>query len=110
MDIDRSSIDDVVVMTLTGKLDVAGSQKAQETLLPAVTSGGKVIVDMTACDYVASSGLRVLLIVAKQAAVAGCRAVLCGVQPLVRDVIAMTGFDEVLEAFPTRLDALAALA
>jgi anti-anti-sigma factor len=110
VDIEKSNIDGVVVVTLAGKLDVAGSQKAQEALVPAVTPGGKLVIDMTACDYVASSGLRVLLITAKQAAVEGCRAVLCGVQPLVWDVIVMTGFEDMLEAFPTQPDALAALA
>lgn len=110
MDIDRTSIDDIVVVTLAGRLDVVGSQKAQEILTPVVSQGGKLIIDMTPCDYVASSGLRVLLITAKQAAVSGSRVVLCGVQPPVWDVIAMTGFEDVLEAFSTRSDALAALA
>lgn len=110
MDIESTSIDDVAVVTLAGRLDVVGSQKAQEALTPVVSQGGRLIIDMAACDYVASSGLRVLLITAKQAAVSGSRVVLCGVRPAVWDVIAMTGFEDVLEAFGTRSEALAALA
>ena len=110
MQIDKTLLDDVVVVRLIGKLDVAGSRAAQDAISPAITPGGKLVVDMTHCDYVASSGLRALLITAKQAAMTGCAAVLCGVQPLVWDVIAMTGFEDVLKAFPTQADALAALA
>jgi anti-sigma B factor antagonist len=110
VDVEESRINDVNIVKLTGKLDTAGAQTAQDALMPNVSSGGKLIVDMTDCEYVASSGLRVLLITAKQAALVGCTAVLCGVQPLVWDVIVMTGFEDVLETFPTQADALAKLA
>ncbi|ACZ31873.1 anti-sigma-factor antagonist [Xylanimonas cellulosilytica DSM 15894] len=110
MDTSTTTVDGVVVVTLTGKLDNTGSQTAQAALVPAIVPGGALVIDMTACDYVASSGLRVLLIAAKQAAMAGCRAVLCGVRPAVWDVIVMTGFEDVLAAYPTQADALSALA
>ena len=109
MDIKESLVEGARVVKLSGKLDTAGSRTAQDALVPGISPGGKLIIDMTDCGYVASSGLRVLLITAKQAALAGCRAVLCGVQPLVWDVIVMTGFEGVLETFPPQADAVAGL-
>jgi anti-anti-sigma factor len=109
VDIEESLAEDVRVVRLTGKMDAVGSRTAQDALMPSISSGRKLIIDMTDCGYVASSGLRVLLITAKQAALVGCRAVLCGVQPLVWDVIVMTGFEGVLETFPTLADAIAEL-
>ncbi|GAB2470631.1 STAS domain-containing protein [Xylanimonas ulmi] len=109
MNIDKTAVDGAAVVALAGRLDNAGSQVAREALITAIEPGGRLVIDMTACDYVASSGLRVLLIAAKQAAMAGCKAVLCGVQPAVWDVIVMTGFEDVLEAFGDRTQALAAL-
>ncbi|MDR1663854.1 MAG: STAS domain-containing protein [Clostridiales bacterium] len=97
------------IFKINGRLDVLGSQKAQDEIIPAIPKGGKLILDMTDCDYVASSGLRVLLIAAKQSAAAGCKTVLAGVQPMVWDVILMTGFEDVLEAYPTQKDALSSL-
>jgi len=97
------------IFEISGKLDVTGSQKAQEIIIPAICEGGKIIIDMTRCEYVASSGLRVMLIVAKQSAIANCKTVLAGVQPLVWDVIALTGFEDVLESYPSQADAIAVL-
>jgi anti-sigma B factor antagonist len=102
-------VDDVRIVRLAGKMDTVGARTAQDALVPNISAGQKLIIDMTDCEYVASSGLRVLLIAAKQAAQVGCRAVLCGVQPLVWDVIVMTGFEDVLERFPTQADAIAGL-
>lgn len=109
MNIEESRVKDVDIVKLAGKMDTVGSRAAQDALMPNISSRGKLIVDMTDCEYVASSGLRVLLITAKQAALVGCRAVLCGVKPMVWDVIAMTGFEDVLETFPNQADALADL-
>jgi anti-anti-sigma factor len=110
MEIIKKNENSVDILEIIGKLDVSGSQKAQETIIAAIQKDGKMIIDMAKCDYVASSGLRVLLIIAKQSAMAGCKTVLCGVQPLVWDVIVMTGFEDVLEAFPSQAEAAAALA
>lgn len=109
MEIFKSKVDSIDVFELHGKLDVTGSQRATEEILPAIPKGGKLVLDMTECDYVASSGLRVLLITAKQSAAGGCKTVLAGVRELVWDVIVMTGFEDVLPAYPTKDDALAAL-
>lgn len=109
MRVSTQRVDGVTVVTLDGRLDVTGSQTAHDALLKEVRPGGRLVVDMTGCDYVASSGLRVLLIVAKQSATANCTTVLCGVQDFVRDVIEMTGFENLLAIHPDRAAALAAL-
>ena len=110
MEIIKSKQGGIDIFEIRGKLDVTGSQAAQETIIPAIPPDGRLVVDMTECAYVASSGLRVLLIIAKQSAVAGCATVLANVQPLVWDVIVMTGFEDILEAYPTRADAVASFA
>jgi anti-anti-sigma factor len=110
VEITKKQISSIDIFELAGKLDVTGSQQAQETIVSAIPKGGKVIIDMSKCDYVASSGLRVLLIIAKQSAMADCKAVLAGVKPLVWDVIINTGFEDVLESHPTQEAAVTALA
>jgi anti-anti-sigma factor len=110
VEITKKQIDSINVFELAGKLDVTGSQVAQETIISAIPKNGKIIIDMSNCSYVASSGLRVLLIIAKQSALADCKTVLAGVKPMVWDVIVMTGFEDVLESYPTQEAAAAALA
>jgi len=109
MDITKRQIGTVCVFGLSGKLDVLGSKQTQERIVPDLTKGGKIVVDMSPCDYVASSGLRVLLIIAKQSAMAECRTVLAGVKPMVWDVIVSTGFEDVLAAYPSVEEAVGAL-
>jgi anti-anti-sigma factor len=109
MEIVKKQIESIIVFELSGKLDVGGSKQAQEQIIPALTKDGKYILDMSQCAYVASSGLRVLLITAKQSAATGCKTVIAGVQDMVWDVITSTGFEDVLEAFPSVDDALGVL-
>ena len=49
---------------------------------------------MTACNYVSSSGLRVLLYTKKVAAAKGLKVCLKGVGAEVQDIMAVTGFNE----------------
>ena len=109
MDVTIKKEGSVDVIEINGQLDVSGSEKAQEAVLSAITKDGKLVIDMSRCDYVASSGLRSLLIIGKQSAQLNCETVLAGVQPLVWDVIVMTGFEDVLKAYSTQEDAVAAL-
>jgi anti-anti-sigma factor len=109
MDLVKKKDGAIDIFEINGKLDVTGSQQAQETIVPIIPKDGKLIIDMANVDYVASSGLRILLILAKQSQILNCKTVIAGVQPLVWDVIVMTGFEDVLESFPSQADALVAL-
>ena len=99
MEITRKKIDTIEVFELNGKLDVVGSKIVQQEILPILAKDLKILIDMTGCSYVASSGLRVLLIIAKQSAMVSCTSALANVQPLVWDVITSTGFEEVLATY-----------
>lgn len=96
-----------VVVALDGRLDTA-SAGAVEARLLALLERGAVVADLGAVRYVSSAGLRVLLKAAKAARAAGRGFVLCGLQPSVRDVFEMSGFDRVIAAYPGREAALAA--
>jgi len=112
MKIVQEVIDGVMVLQLVGRLDVLGSQVALDGMLNSLTpaaQGKKIVLDMSECDYVASSGLRTLLIAAKQAVRLGGKLVMAAPQPLVLDIITTAGFDEVIELYPALPDAIAAV-
>jgi anti-sigma B factor antagonist len=52
-----------------------------------------VVLDMTACKYISSSGLRVLLYTKKVAASKGQKLYLKGVSDEVKDIMDVTGFN-----------------
>ena len=86
-------IDGKLVATLCGELDTAAAPEAEIALQPLLKAQGKdILIDCTDLEYIASSGLRLLLSVLKQAQPVGSRVTLKNVNEVVRDVLDLTGF------------------
>jgi anti-anti-sigma factor len=91
-------IDGKLVAKLCGELDTAAAPETEQALQPLLESGGKdIIIDCTELDYIASSGLRILLGIRKKATELGSRVVLKNVGDAVRDVLDLTGFISIFE-------------
>ena len=91
-------IDDKYVATLDGEMDTAAALEAEEVLKPIYNSNGKdVIIDCTNLEYIASSGLRILLSILKGAKAAGSKVVLRGVNDDIKNVFKLTGFINIFE-------------
>lgn len=91
-------IDGKLVATLCGELDTAAALETEKALEPLLHSEGKeVILDCSQLEYIASSGLRILLSILKQAKSVGTRVVLKNVNDVVRDVLELTGFVSIFE-------------
>lgn len=81
------------IATLNGEMDTAAALEAEEVLKPLYKTDGKdVIVDCTKLEYIASSGLRILLSILKGAKAGGSRVVMKGVNEDIQTVFKMTGF------------------
>jgi anti-sigma B factor antagonist len=91
-------IDGKYVATLEGEMDTAAALEVEETLKPLYTSDGKdVIIDCTNLEYIASSGLRILISILKGAKSAGSRVVMRGVNDDIKNVFKLTGFINIFE-------------
>lgn len=91
-------IDGKLVAILSGEMDTAASGEAESTMRPLCDSGGKeVVIDCTELEYIASSGLRVLLNILKKVKAGGSRIVLKNVNEVIRDVLEVTGFISLFE-------------
>jgi anti-sigma B factor antagonist len=75
------------------ELDSFNSEEVQKGILDLLEQGGSVVLDMTACKYISSSGLRVLLYTKKVAASKGQKLYLKGVSDEVKDIMDVTGFN-----------------
>jgi len=96
MNITKKQENDVLVITLDGKLDTSTAPTLQACFPDVFDHMGKVQLDLTNLQYVSSAGLRVFLIGAKQAEAKGIPLVLTGVSESVFEVFKMTGFDKIL--------------
>ena len=86
------------VATLLGELDTAAAVEVEEILKPLYTSDGKdVVIDCTDLEYIASSGLRILISILKGAKAAGSRVVMRGVNDDIKNVFKLTGFISIFE-------------
>ena len=65
---------------------------------PLYQSNGKdVIIDCTELEYIASSGLRILLSILKGAKASGSKVVMKGVNDDIKNVFKLTGFISLFE-------------
>ena len=90
--------DGKLVAVLSGELDTAAVVEMESALQPLFESEGKdLVIDCTELEYIASSGLRVLLNLFKKAKAQGDRMVLKNVNEVIRDVLELTGFISIFE-------------
>ena len=74
------------------RLDSFNYQQVQDGILAILEKGSNVLIDMNACNYISSTGLRVLLYSKKVAAAKGLKVCLKGICGEVKDVMDVTGF------------------
>ncbi|MBR2151270.1 MAG: STAS domain-containing protein [Prevotella sp.] len=87
-----------IVATLEGEMDTAAAMEAEEILKPLYkTDGREVIIECGKLEYIASSGLRILLSILKGAKSNGSRVVLKNVNDDIKNVFKLTGFISIFE-------------
>jgi len=86
------------LVTLEGELDTAAAVEVEQTLQPLYNSNGKdVIIDCTELEYIASSGLRILISVLKGAKAGGSKVIIRNLNDDIKDVFKLTGFINLFE-------------
>ncbi len=98
LDLAHSLHDGVLVLRPSGRLDAgtaADFTDRVEALAPTCASG-RIVLDLEVLDYISSAGLRVVLAAAKAARAKGGGMTLCGLRGNVAQVMAVSGFDQVL--------------
>jgi anti-sigma B factor antagonist len=98
------------LVVLRGKLDVAGASSIE--LKFSATAGARkaVVVDLSGVSFVASMGMRLLLLVGKTMAARGGKMALLSPVPDVASVLRTAGIDTVIPIYGARDAAVAAVA
>ena len=91
-------IENKIVATLVGELDTTAAIEVEEALKPLLdTHGRDIVIDCTDLEYIASSGLRILLSILKGAKANGSKVVMRGMNDDIKNVFRMTGFINLFE-------------
>lgn len=94
-----------VVISPTGRLDSNSSSILEKVLTAQLQQGRSwLFVDMVDVEYIASSGLKVLVSAWRRAQEHDGDVILSGLGPRITEIFEMVGFDMLFEIFPT-LDA-----
>jgi anti-sigma B factor antagonist len=97
----------VFVLGLSGKLDIEGGKMLVEKMTQSVDGGERyILLDFTDVAYINSSGLRALVLVAKQLASSGGMLVLAGVSDPNQNVLKISGLASIFTLRPTRAESL----
>ena len=86
-------MDDRIVVTLQGEMDTAAAVEVEGKLKPYYTEQNKdVLLDCTGLEYIASSGLRILLSILNGAKACGHKVIMRNVNDDIKNVFKLTGF------------------
>ena len=100
----------VVVVAPAGQLDSRAAPEFEREVLKAVgKSKRELLFDLSALDYVASAGLRVVIMIGKRLQADGGALALCGLNASVRQVFDVAGFSRLFPIHADRTGALAAI-
>ncbi len=82
------------VIVFSGHIDAAGSVELEQIVTQELNNGHhELVLDMSAVDYISSKGLRMLVALWKKAHDAKGELVLAAMQPSIREVFNLIGFD-----------------
>ena len=107
--IDISSRDEngVQVVEIEGKLNTGASPDADKFLTRLIEEGAtKILLNLEYLDFIASTGLRVILATGKKLVGVGGKLVICNPNLMVMDVLKMSGFSQMFNVFESEEEGL----
>ena len=99
--------DEIAIAILRGRIDGNSTAQMQSELESGVDADDRaLILDFEQVSYINSSGLRVGLRIAKQCRESGRKFGICSLSDATSDIVAISGFDQVIPVFESRNRAL----
>lgn len=97
----------VLVLAMSGKVDMEGANMLMERITKVIDAGERyILLDFTQVAYLNSSGMRALILLAKQLASSGGKLILAGVSDPIQKVLKISGLASTFTLQPTMAEAL----
>ena len=107
MNIEIRELQDVSIVAFDGNLDTNTSPEAELKINELIDNGAqKLLVNFENLNFIASSGLRVLLATAKKLKASGGDLRICELNATVQEVFDISGFVTILSVVGTEAEAL----
>jgi anti-anti-sigma factor len=99
----------ITKVLLSGRIDIGGAKEIELPMAVVAGSRRAVVVDLSAVEFMASLGLRGIVISAQSIQRKKGRMVLLSPRPLVEEVITTTGVNTLVPIYHDEVDAIAAV-
>ncbi len=99
----------VTRVVLSGRIDVAGAHEIDMPMSVVAGSRRAVVIDLSAVEFMASMGLRSVVVCAKSIMSKRGKVVLLSPQPQVEEVITVSGIDSLIAICRNEAEAVAAV-
>jgi len=108
MEITETKQEQVVILSLKGRLDASTSKLLEEKLLDLInnTHERRIVIDFQQLDYISSAGLRVLLMAAKILKPENGKLVLASLKEHLKEIFEITGFQGIFPIFSGKEEAV----
>ena len=107
MDIGVREAGGVSILDFSGNLDTNNSPIAESEVNQVLAQGGgKILFNFSELNFIASSGLRILLATAKKLKTTGGKMVVCNLNDTVQEVFDISGFASILNLASDEKEAL----
>ncbi len=106
------AVDGASVLHVKGEVDLSTHEHLSDELTSLASEDRPIVVELSECDFIDSSGIRALLVGGRAVAESDAgadRLVLAGAVPQVSRILEMTGVGDALPMYPGLDEALAAL-
>jgi len=95
MKITDKNINNIQVITISGRIDVISANDLEIFLNNAICNNSRIIFDLSETEYISSSGLRVLLATLKILTKKSGKMRLASLQPLIRNILDISGLSNI---------------
>ena len=107
MKLDTREVNNIPVVDFQGHLDTNTSFEAEQYLKELIEQGNtRIIVNFDKLEFISSSGLRILLVTAKQLRASEGDLRICNLNETVQEVFDISGFSTILSVFLAEEQAL----
>ena len=108
MEIKTRETNGVSILDFTGNLDTNNSLAAESEVNRLIEAGSnKILFNFKELNFIASSGLRILLATAKKLKTSGGKMMVCNLNATVQEVFDISGFASILSLASDENEALA---
>lgn len=101
--------DGILIAILAGRIDCSNAREYQNVIESGIgPEDNALLLDFEQVSYISSAGLRLGVIIAWKFNDPGKQFGICTLTGLVRKVITMSGFDQIIDIYESRAEAIAA--